>query len=112
MRDDDAKARDNSGVAGTVALSGTLCAEAMLARCGDRSRAFWQPALAWALKDSFVARDVAKLARRGVVARALEPVDSVTAFDSALVVPCVSRAAARRRCFCRILRVSCRSFLL
>ena len=79
--------KPTSTTAGAVALSGTLCAGAMLDASGARSRALWQPPLTWSLKGSFVAPNAAKLAARALSARALERAATISDFDGAMVAP-------------------------
>ena len=82
-----AKAGADCGLVSCVALSGTLCSEKILGKCGDRSRNLWQPALTYSLKDSFTKPCLDLLARRDVDVGAILDAKSINDFDVAQVCP-------------------------
>mmetsp|Transcript_44160 Transcript_44160/g.86638 ORF Transcript_44160/g.86638 Transcript_44160/m.86638 type:complete len:519 (-) Transcript_44160:235-1791(-) len=81
------KARTDSGLAGALSFSGSLCSEKLLlpTRAVAHSLTTWQPALAWGLKATVVKPNQHNLAQRGVSPAFVEEIETVTDIDSRLV---------------------------
>lgn len=82
-----AKSQAESGLAGTVCFSGTLCSEKMLlpVRSAQHSLSLWQPALAWGLKSTIVKPNLAQLTKRGITVNEVEEIKTVIDIDTKLV---------------------------
>lgn len=82
-----AKSKGASGLAGTVAFSGTLCSEKMLldVPSARHSSDVWQRPLAWALKGTIVKPNQAHLESRGITVDMIDRIKTVVDIDTVCV---------------------------
>lgn len=84
-----AKSKENSGLAGALSFSGSLCSAKNIpvqdCPASKHSAAVWQPALAWALKATIVKPNNAKFLEKGITLQEVEATKSVFDIDRELV---------------------------
>jgi len=82
-----AKSKEQSGLAGAVCFSGTLCSEKMLlpSPAASRSLSVWQPLLAYGLKATIIKPSMPKFTQRGVTVADVEDAKTVMDIDRELV---------------------------
>ena len=83
-----AKSKDNSGIAGTLCFSGSICASKLLLKnCppAQHSMKVWQPSLAWGLKATIIKPLMPKFVQRNITMAQVENVHTVIDIDTDLV---------------------------
>jgi len=81
------KSKSNSGIAGAVSFSGSLCVNNTLLRnpATQHSLQVWQPALAWGLKASIIKPLMPKFVTRNITVNDVEKSKTVMDIDADLV---------------------------